>query len=447
MDSEEFYLVSDNDYLITVFEQELAFVKNNWFSSGRPTMVVMLTNQMLGALRSDKQQRNTSKRNLFNFMMSLRSGICGGVRIRLGRLSEMINTACIENLDFLTSSDQENWHSVLSGGEHPVDVSQIRLNLPPIPFKSSETELRPLGRASTQSAGGLKKRRTVRRRSSSEHNTVNGSKSPLTKPIYSDEDLDRAADFKLREHIDLNPMERGRSYESSANTNRDLGDEDFGIDMDKDDSSENPILTLTLGDSANIEEAIRVLKTSSNLYDQIDLLHYLHSCHGPSYHIQGLSTVSKLIEEVYVKATQLCQWSIVRQAAGLLRKVVNNLSINIADLLIRQKPVTVGFGDQTFSIRTPMRPSAIADIIYKHCSSDVREAPVVQEVITYLSSFMRSNELMFEGIMRIRTHFVIIAMREEISRMKSCNEEQAVEHLMQVCHFWECQVISLVESL
>ena len=46
MDSEEFYLVSDNDYLITVFEQELAFVQSNWKSSGRPTMVVMLTNQM-----------------------------------------------------------------------------------------------------------------------------------------------------------------------------------------------------------------------------------------------------------------------------------------------------------------------------------------------------------------------------------------------------------------
>lgn len=39
---------------------------------------------------------------------------------------------------------------------------------------------------------------------------------------------------------------------------------------------------------------------------------------------------------------------------------------------------------------------------------------------------------MFEGIMRIRTHFFIIAMREEISRMRGCNEEVAVEHLMQL---------------
>jgi len=44
---------------------------------------------------------------------------------------------------------------------------------------------------------------------------------------------------------------------------------------------------------------------------------------------------------------------------------------------------------------------------------------------------------MFEGIMRIRTHFFIIAMREEISRMKGCNEEEAVEHLMQVSNHKE----------
>lgn len=57
---------------------------------------------------------------------------------------------------------------------------------------------------------------------------------------------------------------------------------------------------------------------------------------------------------------------------------------------------------------------------------------MVQEVLTYLGSFIRSSESTFEGIMRVRTHFFIIAMREEISRMKGCDEEEAVEYLMQV---------------
>ena len=81
--------------------------------------------------------------------------------------------------------------------------------------------------------------------------------------------------------------------------------------MSEGSSDDGPALVLTLGDHSNVQAAIDVLKTSSNLYDQIDLLHYLHSCHGPDFSINGLSTVSKLMEEVYVKATNLGQWSIV----------------------------------------------------------------------------------------------------------------------------------------
>jgi len=59
-------------------------------------------------------------------------------------------------------------------------------------------------------------------------------------------------------------------------------------------------------------------------------------------------------------------WSIVRQSAGLLRKVVNSLSINVTDLLIRQKPATVGFGNNEYFLGSPVSPNVLADIIYKH---------------------------------------------------------------------------------
>jgi hypothetical protein len=65
----------------------------------------------------------------------------------------------------------------------------------------------------------------------------------------------------------------------------------------------------------------------------------------------------------------------------------------------------------------------------------VREIPLVQEVITSLGSYIRTNEYLFDGIVRIRTHFFIIAMREEISRMKGCTEEDAMEFLMQMSPF------------
>ena len=53
------------------------------------------------------------------------------------------------------------------------------------------------------------------------------------------------------------------------------------------------------------------------------------------------------------------------------------------------------------------------------------------EIITYLGSFIRSDPSFFVGIMRIRVHFFIIAMREEVSRVRGCDEEGAIEYLMQ----------------
>lgn len=170
--------------------------------------------------------------------------------------------------------------------------------------------------------------------------------------------------------------------------------------------------------------------------DNLDLLQYLLSCQGADFYVSNLdATVETLLQEVYFKSLQLKLWSIVRQAAGLLQKVVNSLTINITDLVIRQKQITIGFGRTEHFITTPLGPDVLSRMIYDGNFDDVREGPVVQEVMTYLGSFVRADPGMFEGIMRLRTHYLIIALREEISRLNSCDETDAVEHLMQLSPF------------
>ncbi|KAJ3112618.1 hypothetical protein HDU96_004369 [Phlyctochytrium bullatum] len=139
------------------------------------------------------------------------------------------------------------------------------------------------------------------------------------------------------------------------------------------------VLTLSLGDHVNIGPAIELLKSSANLFDQIDLLHYLYSCLGLEHSIDGLGKVSALLEEVYAKARELKLWSIVRQAAGLLKKT----------------PVTVGYGDNEVCISEPKSPEDLAAVLFGHCVSDV-------------------------------------PMREEISRLRGCEEEEAIELLMEL---------------
>ena len=114
-----------------------------------------------------------------------------------------------------------------------------------------------------------------------------------------------------------------------------------------------PELNLILGDPANVAAAASLLVETESLFDQIDLLYYLHSCRGPHFMIkvgEESVSVSDLLEEVYEKAAHHRLWGIVRQAAGLLKKVVNSLTINITDILIRQIQITIGSGDSGISI-------------------------------------------------------------------------------------------------
>jgi phosphorylase kinase alpha/beta subunit len=309
-------------------------------------------------------------------MMSLRSGVCGGVRIRLGRLSETINTSCIESLDFLRNSEQEDWHSILKQYQGRPVAANLGVESPPSATRSRS----------------IKRGRSVKRMSGSG---------------------------------------LGLSVQSI-----DSSEQEIEIELEK-NKSDSPLLVVTFGDPANIKEASSILAKSTNVYDQIDLLQYLDSCCGSSYYVEGLGQLSVLIEEVYVKANRLCEWSIVRQAAGLLKKMVNNLSINVAEFLIRKKPVTIGTLESSFTIDTPMTPGDLLDVIYKHCIGDIRYSCLVQEIITYLASYIRSNETLFNGMIRIRTHFIIVAMRDELSRIKGCNEVESVEHLMMVRFVFE----------
>ena len=103
----------DNDIVIGHFKDELQFVRNNWHLPGRPTMFMILTKAMFNSV---------NRKNLLNLMVSLKSGMCNRVRVRLGRMKEMINSSCVDNLDFLSNS--LSYHHIFSSSRARTNSSQ-----------------------------------------------------------------------------------------------------------------------------------------------------------------------------------------------------------------------------------------------------------------------------------------------------------------------------------
>ncbi|RKP13433.1 glycosyl hydrolases family 15-domain-containing protein, partial [Piptocephalis cylindrospora] len=202
-------------------------------------------------------------------------------------------------------------------------------------------------------------------------------------------------------------------------------------------------LSLTLGDPSQVEPARALLLAPSSpplgLYDRLDLLNYLHSCLGSDEVLEVRQdgqesdlTIGEAIEEAYRKATRVRAWGAARQAAGLARKVVDGLSLSLSDLLVRQKHITLGVGERELAVDGPLSSRELARRIYERCVEDVREGPLVQEILTYLANVARGSPKLLSGIMRFRTHYVLIALREEVGRRQGCeDEEAALEALFQ----------------
>ncbi|PSB67029.1 glycosyl hydrolase family 15, partial [filamentous cyanobacterium CCP1] len=90
----------------------------------------------------------------------------------------------------------------------------------------------------------------------------------------------------------------------------------------------------------DISRLLTGLKQSRNIYEQIDLLTTLSQLGGLTFDT-GLGgeatpvTVADLLDEVYVKASQLRLWSVIRRAAGLLNKIDIGLAEAVTSILIR----------------------------------------------------------------------------------------------------------------
>lgn len=133
LDRDEFYVAADPDYIADLIEVQLNFLKNHWHAAGRPTVTMFLTDSVVNRFRSSTLSQS-GRRNVLSLLAEAKTGRVGDVRVRLGRMQEMVGTSCIESLDFLSRrlGSPEDWRRVLSGkadfdAEVPKEKLQVNL--------------------------------------------------------------------------------------------------------------------------------------------------------------------------------------------------------------------------------------------------------------------------------------------------------------------------------
>lgn len=85
----DFYLYRDMALLIDDIKTELQFVGRYWRLSGRPTVCLLIR---------EEHMRDPQFKRMLDLLAMLKKGYCDGVKVRVGRLQNLISSSCVGKL-------------------------------------------------------------------------------------------------------------------------------------------------------------------------------------------------------------------------------------------------------------------------------------------------------------------------------------------------------------
>jgi phosphorylase kinase alpha/beta subunit len=200
-------------------------------------------------------------------------------------------------------------------------------------------------------------------------------------------------------------------------------------------------LELDLEQETDIPILLAHLKSSPNLYEQVELLQTL-------LHLQDLDfdtgwgsssqpvTLQHLLEEIYGKAGDLGLWNILRRVAGLIHKVDIALSDALTHILVRQRQVAVGkaYSDAAL-IAQPLSHQELMEKIAEFCGEDIREHVLTQEIIIYFHLLLRAEPELFADLLTLRVGYFMLLITSELASELHLTQDEAYETLMSLSPF------------
>lgn len=94
LDPQKFYITLDYHFLVAQIRSELAYIHYHWNALGRPTLTLLLTQEMF-----ELGRRPIHESPLLQLMQELKAGDCGGVPVTLGPLYQLLLTAGTQRID------------------------------------------------------------------------------------------------------------------------------------------------------------------------------------------------------------------------------------------------------------------------------------------------------------------------------------------------------------
>lgn len=394
----DFYLAQDMLLLIDDIQNELNFIGRYWRMSGRPTVCILIREEHL---------RDIHFRDLLDLLVQFKNGQLkkSGLRIKTGRLQNLISSSCIEHLDFLHLLPHEHLPQFKSFRQLVESPKQSLLNM------GAGTNL-----TAPSMHPAFSKNRTLLC-SASSHNLaaieeqMNASASNDDSLVLDDGFSEQQAQQQDQQQLDFNmsgdchkfaPLQQNaeQCYSTTTSASRSI---DY-YECYKDAPTWPTLVELLRASVSNVDPT-----------GQSQLLAILNEREGPKFCVDEQS-VEERLERLSQEACLARNWSVVRYCSAVLKRSVESLSPWLTSILVSGKQISLGTGTNERIINNPLTPIEIHQLIYSTTSSkNPCDAVLQQEIALYIGRLISTRPDYFEGILTIRVTNFMSAMRSYLN--------------------------------
>lgn len=424
IDQHHFYLALDNQMIVEMLRNELAYLSSRWRMTGRPTLTFPITKSMLV---DDGEGIDPC---ILSTLRKLQDGYFGGARVTMGTLSSFLTTSFHTQLSFM-DSDSDDTLLEDEEDEDEDDEDESFATAISVSAGSSKRDLFDQYLTQLLQSTEIKSHLPPLQRGqhhvfSAEHTTrdilsfmaqvqgLNAPKASMCLPVTS---------VMNRHRKSLNLLVVPQPHHHMTHPSKAHGSD---LHLPHDAQGNTDFTSL-----------VRQLKECPTLQDQADILYVLYAMKGPDWMVNLMghscgATVRSLLEELYIKAGASKEWGLIRYISGILHKKVEVLAEACTDLISHQKQLTVGLPPEPREkvISAPLPPEKLNSLIYEASGQDISIAVLTQEIMVYLAMYVRSQPSLFGDMLRLRIGLIMQVMATELARSLHCSGEEATESLM-----------------
>ncbi len=176
----------------------------------------------------------------------------------------------------------------------------------------------------------------------------------------------------------------------------------------------------------------RQLDRSRNPYEQIEILGLLVQRWGLDAHTAPGVTLRQLTEAIYARASRQRRWGVIRRAAAVLDIHDETFEDAVAQIVMRQKQVSVGraYNAQAI-ISTPLGNVELFERLRRYGGTDVRGRVLIQEIVLLLGTLIKADAPLFKGTLTLRPWYLLLLITGTLALEHGLSQGEAFDHLLE----------------